>query len=103
MDSIGIDRRKIDRGVFPIEDKGSTEIDVPMDRDRRSLGFPTVQISGIESSKVVVQNTSHRPQAASTMQFLESTWGLALAGCGNSDGLSEQSVEIVATGLFGGE
>jgi hypothetical protein len=32
-----------------------------------------------------------------------SAWGLALAGCGNSDGLSEQSMEIVAVGLFGGE
>ena len=37
------------------------------------------------------------------MQFLESTWGLALAGCGNSDGLNEQSIEIVAVGLFHGE
>ena len=34
---------------------------------------------------------------------LESAWGLAVAGCGNSDGLSEQSMEIVAVGLFGGE
>ena len=31
---------------------------------------------------------------------LESAWGLAVAGCGNSGGLS---VEIVAIGLFGGE
>src|SRR5271170_3684778 len=34
---------------------------------------------------------------------LESAWGCAVAGCGNSDGLSEQSMEIVAVGLFGGE
>ena len=34
---------------------------------------------------------------------LESAWGLAAAGCGNSDGLSEQSMEIVAAGPFGGE
>src|SRR5271156_1970572 len=34
---------------------------------------------------------------------LESAWGLAVAGCGNSDGLREQSMEIVAGGLFGGE
>ena len=34
---------------------------------------------------------------------LESAWGLAVAGCGNSDGLSEQSMEIVAVGLFGRE
>ena len=31
----------------------------------------------------------------------ESAWGLAVAGCGNSDGLSEQSMEIVAVGLVG--
>src|SRR5271155_4782926 len=35
--------------------------------------------------------------------YLESAWGLAVAGCGNSGGLSEQSMEIVAIGLFGGE
>src|SRR5271155_2443600 len=35
--------------------------------------------------------------------YLESAWGLAVAGCGNSDGLSDQSMEIVAVGLFGGE
>jgi hypothetical protein len=29
--------------------------------------------------------------------------GLAIPGCDNSDGLSEQSREIVAAGLFGGE
>jgi hypothetical protein len=34
---------------------------------------------------------------------LESAWSLAVAGCGKSDGLSEQSMEIVAVGLFGGE
>ena len=31
---------------------------------------------------------------------LESAWGLAVAGCGNSGGLSQQSI---AVGLFGGE
>src|SRR5271170_2565752 len=34
---------------------------------------------------------------------LESAWGLAVPGCGNSGGLSEQSMEIVAVGLFGRE
>ena len=34
------------RSVFHGEE--STEIDVSMDRDRRTLRFPTVQISGIE-------------------------------------------------------
>jgi hypothetical protein len=34
---------------------------------------------------------------------LESAWVLAVAGCGNSDGLSEQSMEIVAVGIFGEE
>ena len=34
---------------------------------------------------------------------LESAWALAVAGCGNSDGLNEQNMEIVAVGLFGGE
>ena len=34
---------------------------------------------------------------------LESAWGLAVAGCGNCDGLSEQSMEIVTGGLFGRE
>ena len=34
---------------------------------------------------------------------LESVWSLAVVGCGNSDGLSEKSMEIVAVGLFDGE
>ena len=51
---------------------------------------------------MVVQNTSNRLQAV-VQSNLESAWGLAVAGCGNSDGLIEQSIEIVTVGLFGGE
>src|SRR5271169_3223844 len=90
----GIDRRKIDRGVFSIENKGSTEIDVPMDRDRRALGFRQnpkwwYRILQIDRNRLVQHN-------------LESAWGLAIAGCCNSDGLSEQNMEIVAVGLLAG-
>ena len=51
---------------------------------------------------MVIQNTSNRRKRLGQCN-LESAWGLAVAGCGNSDGLSEQSMEIVAAGPFGGE